>query len=128
MVNLKANGKIIGRTSSDLVPYILYNNASGTNGSITLSDSLANYEYIEIFGRNNVEFFSGVKIANPNGKKLIFSANATADLGIYFRMVSYNASGTTLTMTKNGYRNVGQYEGWGYDNNAMWTTKVVGYK
>ena len=56
-----------------LAPTILYNNSSGSNGTITLSETAANFSYIEIFygrgnGTKNHDSYS-TKIVNPNGKK-----------------------------------------------------------
>lgn len=53
-----------------LAPKILYENASGTSSNITLSDSASNYEYIEIFYKNNDNAFSSVKVYQPNDKKV----------------------------------------------------------
>ena len=33
---------------------VLYNNSTGTNGTVTLSDNINNYKYIEIFGYSNL--------------------------------------------------------------------------
>lgn len=49
---------------------VLYENASGSNSNITLSDSASNYEYIEIFYKNNDNAFSSVKVYQPNDKKV----------------------------------------------------------
>ena len=53
-----------------LAETILYSNDSGTQGTITLSDSVENYDYIEIFYRNDSSNFKSVKIDNPNGRSV----------------------------------------------------------
>lgn len=53
-----------------LAQKVLYENTSGSNSNITLSDSAANYEYIEIFYKNNDNAFSSVKVYQPNNKKV----------------------------------------------------------
>lgn len=71
------NGVVLqgNKTSKDLgidilSQNVLYENASGSNSNITLSDSASNYEYIEIFFKNNDNAFSSVKVYQPNNKKV----------------------------------------------------------
>ena len=40
-------------SGKSLVAYDLYNNASGSNGNITLSDNISNYKIIELVAVNN---------------------------------------------------------------------------
>ena len=55
-------------------PFSLYNNSSGSTGTIPLSDSAANYSYLEIFLakiESNGATVSGwwsVKVPSPDGK------------------------------------------------------------
>lgn len=53
-----------------LAPKVLYENTSGSNSNITLSDNASNYKYIEIFYKNNDNAFSSVKVYQPNDKKV----------------------------------------------------------
>lgn len=46
---------------------VLYNNETGTTGTVTLTETAANFEEIEIFYYKSGNY-SSVKIANPNTK------------------------------------------------------------
>ena len=53
----------------NLKSYVLFNNNSGTNGNITLSDSSANYTYLERYMKNIYnECVYYTKVYQPNGK------------------------------------------------------------
>lgn len=59
-------------SGNTLVAYTLFNSTSGERGTVTLSDSSANYDYIEIFYANNSGVNgSSVKVYNPNGKNVV---------------------------------------------------------
>lgn len=67
-----------------LLVYTLYENSSGTQSAITLNDSVANYTYIEVIGRNNDgNIFSTGKLWDVNGK------------GFYMQSVGVNSAGRT---------------------------------
>lgn len=94
---------------------ILYNNEQGTTEEITLSDSAANYTYIEIFC--DVGY---TKVFKPNGKEVSLYTAVKSDT-IYNNSVLYRISenkitpilntswylSTTLTDTHKLYRVVG---------------------
>lgn len=48
----------------------LYDNASGTTGTVTLSDSVYNYDFIEIFFRNHNSFYDSTRMAMGSEQKL----------------------------------------------------------
>lgn len=77
----------------------LYSNSSGTKGTITLSESSANFKYIEIdYGSDGVRHTK--RIASPNGKGIcLFDAHVIYDshyLDLY--ATNYTISGTTITV------------------------------
>lgn len=82
------------------VPEVLYNNATGTAGTVTLSKSAANYQHMRIYfmKSSDSEACGSVDIYQPNGKKASlvlanpYSTTATQFLG---RVVSI--SGTQIT-------------------------------
>jgi hypothetical protein len=94
---------------------ILYNNEQGTTAEITLSDSVANYTYIEIFC--DVGY---TKVFKPNGKEVSLYTAVNSDT-IYHNSILYRISedkitpvfntswylSTTLTDTHKLYRVVG---------------------
>ena len=113
-----------------LAQKVLYENASGSNSNITLSDNASNYEYLEIFFRNNDNIYSSVKVYQPNGKKvnLISQYNNGSDT-IWFKIAICLISGNTITkdnaveMKLISNSSVGIFNG-----NNIYITRVVGYK
>lgn len=112
---------------------ILYDNSTGTTGTVTLSDSLANYSKIEI------EFYSTTistkykteVFLNPNGKTLLLEMTMPLSNVSFIRLesVTYNASTTTLTRVEGAFVNI--YTGVINANGTGTTfniTKVIGYK
>lgn len=77
----------------------LYNNASGSTGTITLNESVENFEYIEIFYTDNNNKVGGsVKVYSPQGKTAsLCVVEAGSAVTTYFRRTSYTISGTTIT-------------------------------
>lgn len=83
-------------------PVTLYNNASGTTGTVTLSESAANFEYLEIFYMdNNNRQPNSIKICSPNGKYVTLSciepSTDNAELRVYIRSSGWTISGTSMT-------------------------------
>lgn len=68
---------------------VLYENASGTMGNVTLSDSVANYTKITILYRNGDGYSGTIDVLNPNGQ--------TTSL-----ILSYYNSGTSKFMNWSG--------------------------
>lgn len=121
----KYNGTVYGVET-------LYDNSSGTIGTVTLSSSAANYDYLEIFtNQSNLDGYSSYKIANPNGKNISIYANMRDSSNVtYVKSKKYSISGTSITVNQ---------QGWTFTvsgtsipaNNAyddIYITKVVGYK
>ena len=110
---------------------VLYDNSSGSNGTITLSETSANFNYLEIFFRADSDTaFTSVKVHSPNGKNaMLINAiiNTSGNYeGVFLRITKVNISGTTITPNKTG-----QLYGGGYahsDTNRNYITRVVGYK
>lgn len=107
---------------------VLYNNASGTAGTVTLSDSVENYTYIEIFYRSSGDNACGsVKVFNPNGKLVHLGAiHYIADYD-YAKFALVNVSGSMITFNQN-YQITLKNNGSVYSaENAIFITRVVGY-
>lgn len=109
---------------------VLYNNASGSNAtSITLSDSAANYNYIEIFYRSNDNVYSSLKVDSPNTKLINLTAFYAGGADIYNNSCNYTINGTSITR--------GTGVSWYILSNTtvsssnaynIYITKVIGYK
>lgn len=107
---------------------VLYNNASGTAGTVTLSDSAENYTYLEIFYRSSGDNACGsVKVFSPNGKLVhLGTIHYIADYD-YAKFALVNVSGSMITFNQN-YQIILKNNGSTYSaENAIFITRVVGY-
>lgn len=107
---------------------VLYNSASGTAGTVTLSDSVENYTYLEIFYRSSGDNACGsVKVFSPNGKLVhLGTIHYVADYN-YAKFALVSVSGSMITFSQN-YQIVLKNNGSTYSaENAIFITRVVGY-
>ena len=107
---------------------VLYNSASGTAGTVTLSDSAENYTYLEIFYRSSGDNACGsVKVFSPNGKLVhLGTIHYIADYD-YAKFALVSISGTSITFSQN-YQITLKNNGSVYSaENAIFITRVVGY-
>lgn len=107
---------------------VLYNSASGTAGTVTLSDSAENYTYLEIFYRSSGDNACGsVKVFSPNGKLVhLGTIHYIADFD-YAKFALVSVSGSMITFTQN-YQITIKNNGSTYSaENAIFITRVVGY-
>ena len=133
-----ANSAIIATNTSDISdlqddvnlmkPVVLYENASGSNGTITLSQSASNFKYLEVYFRtNDGAAYRGcqkcVVDTTATNHTLLFMQITT--IGIYaIKGKEITISGTTISSDKyteiqpNGYNN----------SNHIYITNVLGYK
>ena len=115
---------------------VLFESLTVDYNNITLSDSVANYDAIEVFGETANGHLLYTKLFNPNGKKFILCSvpviAGTYASGFSFVFKEYSVSGTTLTgnsgasgettVTQNGKHNHTS------STTTVGITKVVGYK
>ena len=105
----------------------LYDNASGATGTIPLSDSAANYAFMEIYFKDAVRWGS-VKLDNPNNKATLLFTSSIGTNGNYNNYKMVYISGSSITVSS-------------YNQVAILTTgntvsaqeniliyKVIGYK
>ena len=78
----------------------LYDNATGTTGTITLSESAANFSFLDIYALDANGAVISVKVISPNGKKAILSSALHTDTG-YYSATLLNISGTSITQSYN---------------------------
>lgn len=107
---------------------VLYNNASGTAGTVTLSDSVENYTYLEIFYRSSGDNACGsVKVFSPNGKLVhLGTIHYIADYD-YAKFALVNISDSMITFSQN-YQITLKTNGSVYSaENAIYIMRVVGY-
>lgn len=107
---------------------VLYSSAKGTAGTVTLSDSVENYTYLEIFYRSSGDnACSSVKVFSPNGKLVhLGTVHYIADYD-YAKFALVNVSGSMITFSQN-YQITLKSNGSVYSaENAIFITRVVGY-
>ena len=118
-------------------PKTLYDNSSGTTGTVTLSETAANFNYLEVFYcDNNSKEHRSIKIANPNGKTITLDTIEPydTDKNMYIRTTSYTINNTSITVKTYIYMNFWKVSG--SDNcgvnveksNYIKIIKVIGYK
>ena len=119
-----------------ITPVILYDDALGSNDTITLSDSAANYSYLEIYyasTQNNILRWDYTKLFSPNGKSFMCKVHWI-----------YDTYGSTQTVTEvntisGNQITRGECSSWNVDHNgstwagsygvrAFYIYRVVGYK
>ena len=120
--SLEVNG--IGLSEEEL-----YNDSTGTSGTVTLSESAENFTYIEIFYRSNDLDFGSVKIYQPNGKKAcLMLATPFSGTILYLKTARLAISDTSIYKEsenelelQNG-RSISAYSA-----SNIYITRVVGY-
>lgn len=111
---------------------VLYNNATGSSSSITLSQSVANFDYIEIYfaGVQGVTYYYNfTKINNPNNKDIaLLTAISGADNFCFVGTIG-NISNTTISLENNRRVWFHHDSSAHFDTTALiYITKVIGYK
>lgn len=131
-LNTTDKTSIVNAINEIKTPVVLYNNTSGSNAEITLSDSSANYEYIEIFYRNNNSVYSSLKVYQPNGKSVLLPCNiGNSGNQIWVQTSTWSISATNvspvstrsvqLSLTSSGVSSVS-------NTNQLYITRIIGYK
>ena len=91
----------IRMNNKSILPVSLYDNSSGTTGTVQLSESAANFSYLEMYFKNNddVVYFSQ-KVHSPNGKKItVYHTTYNISQGtFYVGSKIYNISGTSMNV------------------------------
>ena len=113
-------------------PINLYNNTTGTTGTVTLSQTAANFTYLEIFGYDSIisTYFS-TKYYSPNGKILSFGSVGQATTNDFIRLNTKRLSVSGTSITVDNYSNVHIYTGTINAHSAgnnIYITRVDGYK
>lgn len=119
----------------NLKEIVLYNNSTGTTGNITLSQSAANFTYLEFFYYKEIDgkkMFSSTKVYQPNGKYVALDLSGYWDDSSTMQTLSkcVYISGTSIgVQTDNSaYGNMGDSGSFASAENKVYITRVVGYK
>lgn len=111
---------------------VLYENSSGTAGTVTLSDSAANYKKIIIHYRDNNGYYKTVTVDDPNGKSISMEIlwHRIGNTNLYLKVEQALITGSSIEIAGNkGQTRVGNNTSIvenGGEYILIW--KVVGYK
>ena len=118
-------------------PTTLYSNASGTTGTVTLSQKATNFAYLDIFYLNNNgigDSFNRLSVGQ-NGNYFVLSNigfflnSGDSVNGSEIRVSSYELSGNTITVIGSSYTYIRNNAINYMDNkNDIYIYKVIGYK
>ena len=78
-------------------PTNLYNNSSGTTGTVTLSETSANFNYIDIWFQGNNKTIDFVRVYSPNGKGVNLHTANSNGTNTWLQMNVCRISGTSIT-------------------------------
>lgn len=120
---------------TDLEPVELYKNLSGNNGTVTLSDSASNYNFIEIFYFNSEGDHNEIKsckIYSPDGRYALLDAiDFSSSAGIIINTKVVQISGTSITNVRYKHYTIRDSATWtpyGTSDNSVYIAEVIGYK
>ncbi len=118
-----------GTTPTSYGPFILYNNPSGTNETITLSETAANFSFISIYYGEGANENIERRIYNPNGKTTNLSKFVCTD-AFYFKCMTATISGTTISFSQGGYMYAynGSSPSVSTGTYGLSVTRVIGYR
>ena len=100
-VTLSSPSAVLSAIGAAEAPVALYNNTSGTTGTITLSQSSANFLHMRVYFRDNDGIYNSVDAYSPNGKSLWLGTATIESHGTYFKRANIKISGNSITFTKN---------------------------
>lgn len=109
---------------------ILYDNPSGYAGTITLSQSAADFRRFKIFYHDADNCYQSVDVFNPNGKFVTFTGYYTEFSAMfYLKYTTKTISGTTITANKAVEKNLQGTEFNVANAGALISiTMVIGYR
>lgn len=109
---------------------VLYNNSSGTTGTVTLSQTAANFTYLEIYFKNDT-LYGSTRIYSPNGKQASMEVNFSVSQYNVARTQykTVNINGTSITNNQYGYLSASTTNtiGVSISENKIAITTVIGH-
>lgn len=101
-----------------------------SNAAITLSETSANFKYIEVFFKDNDDTYSSVKVYEPNNKFVDLTILARWSSTFYIKQKRIAISGTNITNENatEAYFTTAPKIGITTTANNIYITRVVGYR
>lgn len=118
-------GKILNKK---LLGTVLYEDEVGTTGDITLSDSVANYDYIEIQCKRGEFVYGSGKLSNINGKTISLSTNYTtsSQMYVYSKVITVLENVITAVRANLAYFSNSSSTSFSSDD-SHYIVRVIGY-
>lgn len=108
---------------------VLYDNVDGTTDTITLSDSVANYNYVEVFYKaTGHSTYQSVKIYSPNGKTASLTTGLQSSGFIRVDANRLTLNDTTATFYDGGYAIISAGGTEFHQSDTIAVCRIVGYK
>ena len=126
---IKQNGVAVSLSGTSL-----YENTSGKfSGAIPLSETAANFTFIEIYCKDNDGRYCYTKVWNPNGKTVNVTQTLSYGGNFYVKSKAYTISGTSMdTANTSGTYHTGEVNAAGNNSGStvdnLGVVKVIGYK
>lgn len=106
-------------------------NTTGSNGTITLTETAANFTIIDIFFKGNNGYYDFTRVYNPNGKTVNLATMESTTGSIKCKWKAVAISGTSISTKVNSSNNCyAEMDGNGTPANVnrIYICGVVGYK
>lgn len=103
----------------------LYDNTTGTTGTVNLSQTSANFTYLEIHFRTNDNYYASVRVFSPNSKIAFLCNSYMYNTGGSLKLKTVTISGTSITKKTAWEYSLGSRTFSSTD--YVYITKVVGY-
>ena len=115
-----------GKTAGTCYMATVLFNGTATTGSVTLSETAANFTLMEIYFRDNDSHYSSTKVYSPNGKTVNLSMSAgTTNGGMNHKRREVSISATSISNQSYAEQS---YDGTLSSVNHIYITQVIGYK
>ena len=125
------NNLSISNEVLSMAPTNLYNNTTGSNSSVTLSQTAANFTYIDIFYKG-AGYYNCTRVYAPNGKDVSLMSNTNGDyanLVVQMSFATATISGTTITLKNQAMINFSNTNGnYNWQASNTYIVRVDGYK
>lgn len=116
-------------SSSEIHGVVLYDNEEGSNSTITLNETSANFKYLEIFCKSGDSTYAYTKVYKPDGKKATVMGGWFGG-SAYFKLVVLTISGTTISFSGTANTQITGTNKCVSESlaTAMYIVRVVGYR
>lgn len=118
----KGKARAIARRGGAMPHAVLYDDAVGTTGTVTLSHSAANYEHIRVFFKDNNDYRTSIDIYEPNGKMFSALLPYPDSSAFWLNGTVWSINGTGITVSRSG--NVEILNHWIGTTNLIAITRV----